>query len=62
MATTIDPNNFTRLVVAIERWSKTGEILVTCIEKAGDTANVQRIRALQENVQTIQKLVAQLRG
>jgi hypothetical protein len=62
MAVTIDPNNFSRLTVALERWIHTGEILVTCIEKTGDTANVQRVRALKDNVQLIQQLVAQLRG
>jgi hypothetical protein len=62
VGTTLDPNNFSRLTVALERWIRTGEILVTCIEKTGDTANVQRVRALKDNVQLIQQLVAQLRG
>jgi hypothetical protein len=62
VGTTSDPNNFSRLTVALERWIRTGEILVACIEKTGDTANVQRVRALKDNVQLIQQLVAQLRG
>lgn len=61
-SSTIDPNNFSRLTVALERWIRTGEILVTCIEKTGDTANVQRVRALKENVQLLQQLITQLRG
>jgi hypothetical protein len=59
---TVDPNNFSRLTVALERWARTGEIIVTCIEKTGDTANFQRIRALKENVQQLQQLISQLRG
>ncbi len=34
---TIDPNNFTRVTLALERWIKTGEILAACLEKSGDT-------------------------
>jgi hypothetical protein len=59
---TVDPNNFTRLVIALEHWIQTGEILAACLEKTGDTANFQRIRDVQQNVEKIKKTIAQMRG
>jgi hypothetical protein len=60
--TTLDPSNFTRVTLALERWIKTGEILATCLEKSGDTANFQRVRAIQSHVQKLQETISQLRG
>jgi len=60
--TTLDPNNFTRVTLALERWIKTGEILAACLEKSGDTSNFQRVRAIQAHVQKLQETISQLRG
>jgi hypothetical protein len=57
-----DPNNFARVAIALERWIHTGEILVSCIDQTGDTANVQRVSAVKKNVQQLTQLISQLRG
>jgi hypothetical protein len=58
----IDPNNFNRVVLAIERWIKTGDVLVACLERAGDSANAQRVQTLKTHVQKLQETITQLRG
>jgi hypothetical protein len=57
-----DSQNYARLGSALERWARTGEVIVACIEKVASDPNVQRVRALKDNVQQLQQLIAQLRG
>ena len=57
-----DSQNYARLGGALDRWIRTGEVIVACIEKVASDPNVQRVRALKDNLQQIQQLIAQLRG
>jgi hypothetical protein len=57
-----DSQNYARLGSALDRWIHTGEVIVACLEKVAADPNVQRVRALKDNVQQLQQLIAQLRG
>lgn len=62
---TVDPNNFSRIAIALERWIKTGDVLIACIEKSGAStspAHQQRIRALQQHAEKLRNTITQLKG